>query len=200
MSACSKAAVIAAFVPLWCVASAAAQVSPLLPYQGGTGLTVIPSTGQVPIGNGQGYVLNSGCQGDTIGTFPSCVVQKGAIGGARGVNMATTTDQALTVPAPPYPYVLSNIVLANCSAVPSALTAGGVYTATGKGGSTLIPAATGYGALGGIGKTLGVALSSGSVTPVSATTLYFSLSVPSGVAATCDVFLYGEELVLPGGQ
>jgi hypothetical protein len=146
------------------------------------------------------------CAGDLVGTFPQCDVRKDAIAGARGVNMNTTADQVLLVnnglPLP-FPYFVTSIVLANCNSTVGALTAGGVYTGTNKSGNAVVPASTGYGALAGVNRILNMVLSGSSSPlslPTSTTQVYFSLSIASGSTGLCDVFLYGNELALPGGN
>ena len=145
------------------------------------------------------------CGGDLLGNAPNCFVRKAAIAGARQINMTSTADQVITVnggQALPFPYFFTSAQLVNCTAVPSVLTAGGVYSGPGATGTVMIPASTSYGGLSGVGKLLGIILSSASppMLPGATTTLYFHLSVASSVAATCDVLIYGNELALPGGQ
>src|SRR6202012_3386508 len=96
-----------------------------------------------PTGSAAGGVL--------LGTYPSAVTVTGmqrVIGTLRSANFNSTADQAIPIISTVTAYELTGVLVTNCS-ISLTLAAGGLYTATSKGGTVLVLAATTYSALTG---------------------------------------------------
>ena len=75
------------------------------------------------------------------------------------------------------------------------LAAGGVYPTTAKGGTALVAAAQVYTALTASTITLLATLATNiATTRYTAANLYLSLTAGQGSAATCDFFVWGNDL------
>lgn len=111
------------------------------------------------------------------------------LGRLIGANMNSTGDQALTLNTSRY--VLDRIVATNAS---TSLTtaAGGLYTATSKGGTAIVGASQAYSALTGSAQTLDLTLATTDVQ--TEPDLWFSLTTPQGAPATADVYVIGIPL------
>lgn len=115
------------------------------------------------------------------------------LGKLLSVNLNSTADQAIVLSGATK-YVVRRVLVTNASAdLGASLVAGGVYTAASKGGSAIVAAAQVYTALTAASKFLDltVAITTDSFT---ATTLYISLSVAHGSAATADIYIFGDVL------
>lgn len=129
---------------------------------------------------------------------PMCGLGRAPIVTLRGANFNVTTDQALAIPAKITAYHVERIVVTNCS-TSLTLAVGGFYTAASKGGTAIVSAAQVYSALTsaavGLEPTLvAAALSGGASYRLTASNIYLSLTVAQGGAATCDVYLFGDDL------
>jgi hypothetical protein len=116
----------------------------------------------------------------------------GVIGKLTSADFNSTADQSITINATKY--VIRKILICNAS---TSLTtaAGGIYTATSKGGTALLPAATVYTALTTSTKFVEPSLHADTGTDTqTASTLYFSLTTAQGGAATADIFIIGDRL------
>jgi hypothetical protein len=112
----------------------------------------------------------------------------------RAANFNVTTDQACTIPAGVTAWVPTSIVVTNCSASLT-LAAGGIYPAASKGGTALVAAAQIYTALTGATIVLGLTLAANiATTRYTVNTVYLSLTTGQGTAATCDLYLIGNDL------
>lgn len=112
------------------------------------------------------------------------------LGSLRGANMNSTADQAIPIAATKY--VVRRVIVTNASASLT-LAAGGVYTASAKGGTAVVAAAQLYSALTGSGKVADLTLAV--LTDVlTANPLYLSLTVAQGGAATADIYVVGDIL------
>lgn len=112
----------------------------------------------------------------------------------RSANMNTTADQACTIAATVTVYTVTSILMTNCS---TSLTtaAGGVYPTTSKGGTALVAAAQVYTALTGSAISLSLTLAANiATTRYTAATLYLALTLGQGSAATCDFYVFGNDL------
>lgn len=129
----------------------------------------------------------------TDGAAGSGIVQAGVcLGRLKGANFNVTTDQA--IPINSSRYVVRKIVVNNAS-ISLTTAAGGVYTATAKGGTALVAAGQVYSALTASTKFVDLTLEAVAGTDVvTATTLYLSLTTAQGAAATADVYVYGDAL------
>lgn len=107
------------------------------------------------------------------------------IGRLLAANFNSTADQA--IPLLPGSYVVTG-VLAVKGSVSMTTAAGGVYSATAKGGTAIVAAGQTYTGLTGAATDV-VSL------PVTGATVssnvYLSLTTPQGATATADVFVYG---------
>jgi hypothetical protein len=134
------------------------------------------------------------------------------LGKLLGANMNVTTDQAIYLNAPQMgpsstKYRITKITVTNAS-VSLTTAAGGFYTAVSKGGTTLVSSGQVYSSLTASNIPLDVTLAAGATgftyntrpTAVaqgqtnSTTPIYFSLTTGQGVAATADIYVYGDDL------
>lgn len=133
--------------------------------------------GQSPVirgTNGAGYVL---------------------LGKLASANMNIVTDQAITITLPTgtTKYVVEKIDVTNCS-ISLTLAAGGFYTAASKGGTAIVTAAQLYSGLAGTATTLLNPTLAVTTSSFTVTSLYFSLTVAQGGAATADIYIWGRLL------
>lgn len=114
------------------------------------------------------------------------------LGVLKGANFNTTADQAIAVVATRY--VIRRIVAANPS-VSLTAAAGGIYLGAGKTGTIIVPAAQAYAALTAPLKFLDLTLAAVVGTDYfTAPQVLLSLTVPQGVAATGDIYIFGDVL------
>jgi hypothetical protein len=115
----------------------------------------------------------------------------GLLGSLTGADMNTTSDQSIHIAASQY--VLDRIVVVGATASLT-LAAGGIYTATGKGGSVIVAAGQLYSGLvasdDALQLTLAITTKRFAVTPI-----YLSLTVAQGTAATADFYIFGYRIV-----
>ncbi len=116
-----------------------------------------------------------------------------AVGRLLTANMNSTADQAIPInlPTGTTTYNIRQIIVTNAS-TSLTLAAGGVYTATSKGGTAVVAAAQLYSALTSSTKSL--ALTLGNTDARTETTLYLSLTTAQGSAATADVYVIADVL------
>jgi len=112
------------------------------------------------------------------------------IGYALGVNMNITTDQAISISGAKY--VIRKVVVCNAS-INLTIAAGGVYTATSKGGFAVVAATQVYSALSAAARFVDLTLAAATDTRTEAT-LYLSLTTGQGAAATADIYIVGDVL------
>jgi hypothetical protein len=112
------------------------------------------------------------------------------LGSLRGANFNVTTDQP--IPMAVAVYQITGIIVTNCSASLT-LAAGGFYPTTAKGGAAIVSALQVYTALTAATITLNVTLAAGAVR-YTVNTVYLSLTAAQGSAATCDVYVLGQDL------
>ena len=121
--------------------------------------------------------------------FPSAI-----IGSIKAANFNVTTDQgiAVQIPAGFTKYVVTGMVAYNAS-ISLTTAVGGLYNATSKpGGGILVAAAQVYTALTASGKYVPATLAALATTDVqTAATMYLSLTIAQGAAATADVAILG---------
>lgn len=114
------------------------------------------------------------------------------LGGAKLINLAVTTDQAITICCPKY--VVRRIVVTDATATPI-LAAGGLYDAASKGGNALVGTGQVYTTLTSSSKFLDLTLTAVVGTDVmTATTLYVSLTTANVGACTVSVLVFGDAL------
>lgn len=115
------------------------------------------------------------------------------IGYLIGADFNSTGDQAIAL-AGVGRWALRKIVVCNAS-ISLTTAAGGLYTATSKGGVAIVAASQAYTALTNANKYLDLTLTATPGTDVlTVNTIYLSLTTAQGAAATADVFLFGDPL------
>ena len=121
------------------------------------------------------------------------------LGTLIAANFNSTSDQQITIFSNPSKYIIRRIVVTNAS---TSLTtaAGGIYTATSKGGTAVVAAAQAYTTLTGatlfLDLTLNTSGSANITVKSSIPNLYLSLTTAQGAAATADVYIYGDIVTL----
>ncbi len=114
------------------------------------------------------------------------------LGGAKLINLAVTTDQPITICCSKY--VIRRIVVTDATATPI-LAAGGLYDAASKGGNALVGTGQAYTTLTGSTKFLDLTLTAFVGTDVvTATTIYFALTMANAGACTVTVMVYGDSI------
>jgi hypothetical protein len=115
------------------------------------------------------------------------------LGMLKGANLnAAGTDQA--IPLRPGKYILRNITVTNASGTLT-LAVGGIYTATGKGGTAVVSAAQAYAALSSSSVAIDLTLAAGALgVALTASTLYLNLTTAAGSTATADIYVFGDWL------
>jgi len=115
------------------------------------------------------------------------------LGILKSANLNVTTDQAIPIQGAAK-YIIDKIISTNPSTTLAAsIAAGGLYSAASKGGTNIVGAGQLYTALTAASKfnALTLALTTDSLT---AQTIYFSLTVAHGSAASVDLYIYGYPL------
>jgi hypothetical protein len=116
------------------------------------------------------------------------------LGSLRGANFNVTTDQPIVISAPVY--IVTAIWVTNCST--SMTTAvGGVYPTTAKGGTPLVAATQVYVALTAATVLQASTLNAAAnllTTRTTGSPIYLSLTTAQGSAATCDIYIIGQDL------
>lgn len=108
----------------------------------------------------------------------------------KGANMNSTSDQM--IPMDCTRYIIRRITAMNTS-TSLTLAVGGIYTATSKGGSTIVANTQVWSTLTGSTKFLDMTLAS--ITQTDWRTepaLYLSLTTAQGGAATLDLYIYAD--------
>ena len=119
------------------------------------------------------------------------------LGKLVSANMNSTADQQIVMFSNPSKFVLRRIVVTNAS-ISLTTAAGGVYTATSKGGVAVVAASQVYSSLTTsalfLDLTLSATGSASTTVKSSIPNLYLSLTTAQGAAATADVYVYGDIL------
>lgn len=106
-------------------------------------------------------------------------------------NLNVTTDQAMLQSFTFATYTIEKIIVTSLTGTVT-LAAGGFYTGAGKSGITLVAAGQAYSGLTGATSVVNPTLASSALQ--LSQTLYFSLSVANGSAATANIFITGFAL------
>jgi len=119
------------------------------------------------------------------------------LGKLIGANMDSTDDQRIVMFSNPSKFILRRIVVTNAS-ISLTTAAGGVYTATSKGGTAVVASSQAYSSLSAstlfLDLTLNTSGSASTTVKSSIPNLYLSLTTAQGAAATADVYVYGDIL------
>jgi hypothetical protein len=119
------------------------------------------------------------------------------LGKLIGANMDSTADQRIVMFSNPSKFILRRIVVTNAS-ISLTTAAGGVYTATSKGGTAVVASSQAYSSLSAstlfLDLTLNTSGSASTTVKSSIPNLYLSLTTAQGAAATADVYVYGDIL------
>jgi hypothetical protein len=117
------------------------------------------------------------------------------LGKLTAANMNSTADQSITITLPTgtTKYAVEKIDATNCT-VSLTTAAGGMYTATSKGGVAIVAAAQTYTGLTGTATDLVSLTLAVTNRSFNSATLYLSLTSAQGTAATADVYVWGRLL------
>jgi len=119
------------------------------------------------------------------------------LGKLISANMDSTADQRIVMFSNPSKFILRRIVVTNAS-ISLTTAAGGVYTATSKGGTAVVASSQAYSSLSAstlfLDLTLNTSGSASTTVKSSIPNLYLSLTTAQGAAATADVYVYGDIL------
>lgn len=163
-----------------------------------------PTTGSITPAMLQSIAANSVLANNTAGpaavtavamsALPAAPDLQRVLGSLRGANFNVATDQAIVIPASITKFQITSIIVGNASASLTTA-AGGVYPTTAKGGVAIVAAGQLYTALTAANIILPLTLA-GTVaaTPYSISTVYLSLTLGQGSAATADVYVCGIDL------
>jgi hypothetical protein len=117
------------------------------------------------------------------------------LGVGKGLNFNSTADQGIAITtANGLKYLITKILVTNAS-TSMTTAAGGIYTATSKGGTAVVAATQTYSALTSSTVVESLTLTAAvNASTVTAGELYFSLTTAHGSAATADVYIFGIPL------
>jgi len=136
--------------------------------------------------------LTGDCTTSAGAVASTCGGMQRRLGTIRGANFNSTADQAIAITSTITAYRVTKITVTNCSANLT-LAAGGIYPTTSKGGTALVALTQVYTALSAAAIALDLTLAVTS-TRYTAANLYLSLTTGQGSAATCDLYLFGDDL------
>ena len=106
----------------------------------------------------------------------------------KSASMQVTTDQAMVMLTLPAKYQVTSIYATNCTVSPSG-DAGGIYTATSKGGIAIVAAGQTYTGLDSV-TTLQALTNNVTTTSLTAAWFYFSLTTAT-TGGPCDIYVDG---------
>lgn len=109
----------------------------------------------------------------------------------RDADMQSTSDRIFEKTFRGTNYIITNVLAVRKSGGTSVACAGGIYTASGKGGTALVANTQDWVSLTGAGKAVKATLASAANTDTQSAVPYFSLTTGSTAAATADIFIYG---------
>ena len=146
--------------------------------------------------------LSGAAGGGLAGNYPNPTVQSvpstalptglsGVLGSLRAANFNTTSDQPITIQARVTAFQITKITVTNCSGSLT-LAAGGFYPSASKGGTPIVAAGQAYSSLSVLTVILNPTIASNP--RMTAGPIYLSLTTGAGAAATCDVYVIGDDL------
>lgn len=107
----------------------------------------------------------------------------------RSINFQLTTDQVLRKQFTGTNYVVTRVIAKRVAGGASVACAGGVYSATSKGGSAIVAASQSWLALAN--NTIVQATVAALTALLSSSNIYLSLTTGSTAAVTANVYVYG---------
>jgi hypothetical protein len=147
----------------------------------------LPACGAATTGNIASWGTG-GCVSDAGVTSKG---RSGVIGTLRGANMNVTTDQAIPIASGITAFQITKMTVTNCTGTLT-LAVGGLYPTTSKGGTPIVAASQAYSSLSAGTIVLNPTIASNP--RVTLTNVYFSLTTAAGSAATCDIYVLGDDL------
>lgn len=154
-------------------------------------LLVLSMAGQVAVAT-NAVTTSDGLSTNGNSALPS-ISGMGRLGVLKSANFNTTSDQAIAIASGVTAYQLTSIIVTNCS-TSLTLAAGGFYTSTSKGGTVIVAAIQVYSAATGATVLVLPTVAATGQIRLTAATVYLSLTTAQGGAATCDVYLMGNDL------
>jgi len=115
----------------------------------------------------------------------------GVLGSLRSANFNITTDQAIPINSRITAFQITKITVTNCSGTLT-LAVGGFYPTTSKGGTPIVAASQAYSSLSALTIVLNPTIASNP--RMTLANVYLALSTGAGSAATCDVYVVGDDL------
>lgn len=109
----------------------------------------------------------------------------------RGADMHVTTDQQFTKVFSGTNYVITHVLAKRVSGGATVTCAGGIYSASSKGGDALVAAAQSWIALSGASTGVSATVAAVAATTNESATPYLSLTTGSTAAVTADIFIFG---------
>ena len=156
--------------------------------------TFIVSSGTVYVADSNGIIANVGTPQDQLDLQAAgCVVLQpmSNIGRLFAANFNVTTDQPITMGINAK-FRVTKITVENTSIPGMSTAVGGIYTAPSKAGSAIVAASQVYTGLTNATTALDLTLALPNLVLPPLQTLYFSLTTPQEVAATADLFIFGD--------
>lgn len=118
----------------------------------------------------------------------------GLLGSLIAADFNSTADQAITIASGVTKYIIRRIVVTNAS-ISLTTAAGGVYGNAAKSAPIIVAAAQVYTALTAAAKFIDLTLEAVVGTDIlTQATIYLSLTTGQGVAATANVYVFGEDV------
>lgn len=115
----------------------------------------------------------------------------GVIGSLRAANFNSTADQPIAIQSRISAFQITKITVTNCTGTLT-LAAGGFYPSASKGGTAIVASGQAYSSLSAPSIVLNPTIASNP--RMTLATVYLSLTTAAGSAATCDVYLIGDDL------
>jgi hypothetical protein len=165
--------------------------------QGIPNRTYVAASAVTYIADGNGIIPNVPATADVTSLVQAgCVIltpsRSNLLGTLVGANFNVTTDQQILLIGLAGRWRITRISVTNTSLAGMSTAAGGLYTAVSKGGTAIVAAAQVYTGLTNASTSLDLTLAVPNLNFVSSTPLYLSLTTPQGVAATADIYVFGD--------
>ncbi len=157
------------------------------------------SSGAVYVADANGILANVATQGDRndlaqMGCSQLSPNPTNLLGYLKAANFNVTTDQQVANLAANTKFQIRRITVMNTSVAGMSTAAGGLYTATSKGGTAIVAAGQLYTGLTNAATGLDLTLAAPNAILLANTPLYFSLTTGQGAAATADIYVYGDAI------